>query len=435
MTAAQGIDESTAQLTALEQHIVHGRIDQAQAGLREFNARYPHDPRPLLLEAFIARRNKDTRRELLAFKHLTEAMPNWGRPFAELATTLARMDRYPEAMTAADTAVELEPDKRELLDVAIAVAVKAGFSDVALTHMQRAHLRWPDELGLGRNLGNLLTITQRYDEAAAHWRKLLAQHPDDTAAEVNYAYTLSAMGRNDDAVALLERVLRREPGNATAAFYLAAARGETPASQPPELVQSIFDGYAGRFDRQLVEILKYRVPQRVAEIVRAQRRPRFDLLDLGCGTGLMGVHLGKFDGKLIGVDLSPRMLEQARRHSLYTELKQGDLLDILRETAPASFDVVAANDVFIYVGDLAAVIPACFGVLRPGGALIFSCEAADAAEGALVLRPSKRYAHSRASIEALCRAAGFAGCRMEDIDVRLENNAPIPGFIAIAEKA
>lgn len=434
MTQSGNIDPATAQLVALETAIKQGRIDDAISALTAFVAAYPTDVRAHLFDALIARARKDTRNELLAFKRATTMAPRWAPPFAELALSLLREGRYPEAMTAADTAVELEPDKRQMIDVAIAVAVKAGFSNVALAYMRRAHSLWPADLGLDRQLCTLLTIMQRYDEADAHWRKLLARHPDDTAAEVNYAYTLTAMGRNDDAVTLLERTLGREPGNATAAFYLASARGETPAAQPPGLVQEIFDGYADRFDDQLVGKLKYRVPQRVAEIIRARQRPRLDLLDLGCGTGLMGVHLGKIDGKLIGVDLSPRMLEQARHHGFYTELKQGDLLAVLRETAPASFDIVTANDVFIYVGDLAAVIPACFKVLRPGGTLIFSCEAADDAEGALVLRPSKRYAHSRASIEALCRTAGFASCAIETIDVRLEKDAPIPGFIAVAEK-
>ncbi|HST27457.1 MAG TPA: methyltransferase domain-containing protein [Rudaea sp.] len=434
MTQSGNIDPATAQLIALETDIKEGRIDAAIARLKAFVAAYPADVRAHFFDALIARARNDTRNELLAFKRVTTLAPRWAPPFAELAMSLLREGRHAEAMTAADTAVELAPDKRPMLDVAIAVAVKTGFSTVALAYMRRTHALWPADLVLDRKIGTLLTILQRYDEAEAHWRKLLAQNPDDTQAEVDYGYTLTAMGRNDDAVVLLERVLRREPGNATAAFFLAAARGETPASQPAELVQAIFDGYAERFDKQLVGKLKYRVPQRVAEIIRARGHDRFDLLDLGCGTGLLGVHLGKPNGSWVGVDLSPRMLEQARRHGLYAELKQGDLLDILRETAPSSFDIVTANDVFIYVGDLAAVIPACFEVLRPGGTLIFSCEAADAAEGAFVLRPSKRYAHSRASIEALCLAAGFARCTIEAIDVRLENDVPIPGFIVVAEK-
>ena len=110
------------------------------------------------------------------------------------------------------------------------------------------------------------------------------------------------------------------------------------------------------------------------------------------------------------------------------------MLEELRRVPAESFDYIVAADVFIYVGDVTAVIPACFRALRKGGALIFSCETADEAEGALVLRPSKRYAHSHASLRALCEHAGFGKYQAETVDLRFEVNAPIPGFIAIAEK-
>ena len=89
----------------------------------------------------------------------------------------------------------------------------------------------------------------------------------------------------------------------------------------------------------------------------------------------------------------------------------------------------------IYVGDISAVVPAACNAIRKGGALIFSCETADESEGALVLRSSKRYAHSRSSVERLCREAGFARCVVEPIDLRLDGNIPIAGFIAVAEKS
>ena len=248
LTQSGNTDPATARLIALEADIKEGRIDAAITRLKAFVAAYPADVRAHFFDALIARARNDTRSELLAFKRVTTLAPRWAPPFAELALSLLREGRHAEAMTAADTAVELAPGKRPMLDVAIAVAVKSGFSSVALAYMRRTHALWPDDLVLDRKIGTLLTIMQRYDEAETHWRRLLAQYPDDTLAEVNYGYTLTAMGRNDDAAALLERVLRREPGNATAAFFLAAARGETPASQPPGLVQAIFDGYAERFD-------------------------------------------------------------------------------------------------------------------------------------------------------------------------------------------
>ena len=226
-----------------------------------------------------------------------------------------------------------------------------------------------------------------------------------------------------------------QPDEDVRRFREAVARGETPRAQPAALVAELFDGLAERFEKHLVGRLQYRVPHRVADILLGRHpQRRLDLLDLGCGTGLLGLCLGRLDGDLVGVDLSARMLDQAVPLGLYAELRQGDALAELRDTQAARYDCIAACDVFIYVGDLCEIIPAAFRALRPGGMLIFSCEETRADEGALRLRASGRYAHSRASIASLCREAGFADCTFEDIVLRLEADSPIAGYIATAEK-
>ncbi|HEX7916976.1 class I SAM-dependent DNA methyltransferase [Rudaea sp.] len=218
-------------------------------------------------------------------------------------------------------------------------------------------------------------------------------------------------------------------------FREAVARGETPRTQPAALVAELFDGLAERFEKHLVGRLQYRVPHRVADIMLGRYPDRkLDLLDLGCGTGLLGLCLGRLDGDLVGIDLSARMLDQARPLGIYSELRLGDALAELRSTPAARYGCIAACDVFIYVGDLSDFIPDAFRALRSGGVLIFSCEEASAAEGELRLRASGRYAHSRASIASLCRDAGFAACTFEDIVLRLEADSPIAGYIATAEK-
>ena len=225
------------------------------------------------------------------------------------------------------------------------------------------------------------------------------------------------------------------PDEAVRQFREAVARGETPRTQPAALVAELFDGLAERFEKHLIGRLQYRVPHRVADIVLGRHpQRRLDLLDLGCGTGLLGMCLGRLDGNLVGVDLSARMLDQAAPLGLYSELRQTDALAELRDTPAGRYDCIAACDVFIYIGDLSDLIPAAFRALRPGGALIFSCEEAQAAEGELRLRASGRYAHSRASAASLCRGAGFADCAFEDIVLRFEADQPIAGYIAIAEK-
>ena len=182
-----------------------------------------------------------------------------------------------------------------------------------------------------------------------------------------------------------------QPDEDVRRFREAVARGETPRAQPAALVAELFDGLAERFEKHLVGRLQYRVPHRVADIVLGRHpQRRLDLLDLGCGTGLLGLCLGRLDGDLVGVDLSARMLDQAVPLGLYAELRQGDALAELRDTPVARYACIAACDVFIYVGDLSDLIPAAFRALRPGGMLIFSCEETRADEGALRLRASGR---------------------------------------------
>jgi len=55
--------------------------------------------------------------------------------------------------------------------------------------------------------------------------------------------------------------------------------------------------------------------------------------------------------------------------------------------------VIAALDVFIYVGDLTRAIPDAFRILRDGGHLIFSCETAPESGSDLVLQTTQRYVY------------------------------------------
>ena len=73
-------------------------------------------------------------------------------------------------------------------------------------------------------------------------------------------------------------------------------------------------------------------------------------------------------------------------------------------------------------------------ILRPGGHLVFSCEAAGADEADWVLRKSLRYAHKRSHIEALCKAAGCNEITVEDTVLFVENQQPVHGYTVVARK-
>jgi ubiquinone/menaquinone biosynthesis C-methylase UbiE len=99
------------------------------------------------------------------------------------------------------------------------------------------------------------------------------------------------------------------------------------------------------------------------------------VLDLGCGAGtdlLIAAQMTGPDGRVIGVDMTPAMLERARASAQQMALANVELHESLIETLPLadnSVDVVISNGVIDLVPDKDAVFDEIDRVLRPGGRL------------------------------------------------------------------
>jgi arsenite methyltransferase len=99
------------------------------------------------------------------------------------------------------------------------------------------------------------------------------------------------------------------------------------------------------------------------------------VLDLGCGAGtdlLIAAQMVGPDGRVIGVDMTPAMLERAAVSARAMGLESVELHESLIETLPledASVDVVISNGVIDLVPDKEAVFAEIDRVLRPGGRL------------------------------------------------------------------
>lgn len=88
-----------------------------------------------------------------------------------------------------------------------------------------------------------------------------------------------------------------------------------------------------------------------------------DVLEVGCGTGLVLERVARVARAAQGVDLSPGMLAHARARGL--SVREGDATALPFEDA--SFDVVYAFKVLAHVPDIDAAIAEMFRVVRPGG--------------------------------------------------------------------
>jgi len=240
--------------------------------------------------------------------------------------------------------------------------------------------------------------------------------------------------------ACLERVLRADSGEVMARHLLAALSGANPEHPVDGYVRQLFDASAASFDRELVSKLGYAIPREMVVAVRnvadAPGRP-WEVLDLGCGTGLVGVEIAPDSRNLIGFDLAPNMIEHARARNIYTGLRCVELLAGLSEDAASGrrYDIVTAADVFIYVGRLDAVIPAIHRVLRSGGLFAFSAEALEPMDGGDLegyrLGVMGRYAHSAAYLRRLAAANGFDITLLRSTCIRSEHRRPVQGWLTV----
>jgi arsenite methyltransferase len=102
------------------------------------------------------------------------------------------------------------------------------------------------------------------------------------------------------------------------------------------------------------------------------------VLDLGCGAGtdlLIAAQMTGPEGRAIGVDMTPAMLERARESAGAMGLENVELHTTLIEALPVedeSVDVVISNGVIDLVPDKEAVFDEIDRVLRPGGRLQFA---------------------------------------------------------------
>lgn len=319
--------------------------------------------------------------------------------YEHLGIAYLKLEDKEKALTYFLRQLEIQPTANAYYNVGVLLIEKGRHRD-ATEYLKQAVILEPLHLPAHLNLGVLCLKNQQQAEAIVHYQRAAAIKPDDP--EIQH-------------------------------ILMALTQNKTPDKAPAEYLKNLFDQYASYYDKHLTESLRYRVPQQLHAAIYSEthaEQPEWVILDLGCGTGLCGELFKELASQLIGIDISKEMIAAAKEKNIYDELKVADI-----ETALDFYphiDLALAADVFTYIGELSAIFSKISHSLNPGGLFAFSVEKTD--KTPFELQPSIRYAHSREYLESLIRAQNFQIVRFDTIQLRMQKEIPVEGYLVLLRK-
>lgn len=411
-----------------------GRLDEAQPIYAALLECAPRRADVLSQLGILHHQRGDPARALERMRAALEELPDAHGLWNNLGNILIELERPVEAEEAFERSLALANNAEAHSNLA---RVRRGRNDWPASEAaaRRALELEPDSGGAWHSLTLALLGQSRYAEATVAAVQAMPLIPPTVRHLDHYARVLLINGERERAAEVYAAWVAVDPDDAYPRHHLAACVGtDGPARASESYVEGVFDRFAASFDGQLAK-LHYRAPEFVAEALRiALPTPDAarDIGDLGCGTGLCGPLVKPWARRLVGVDLSRGMLEQAARREVYDELHKAELVQFL-DARTETFDVLIAADTLIYFGDLAALARAAAKALRAGGHVIVTIEdlAHDNTHG-YELRTSGRYGHSLRYLRETLAAAGLDVESETPIVIREESFEPVQGRVVTA---
>ena len=401
--ASSPADDASMEASYRQALSLHGKgeLHAAEALYEQILAAMPESFHALHMLGVLRGQRHDPVRSEELLARAVALDPDVAAAHAHLGHARRSLGRLPEALASYDRALELQPDNVRAL----------------------------------RGRGMILWGDGKVEAALACYEHLLHVEPGYVDGWIVRGAALATLGRDDEANESYRQALQRGGTvNPDKMRHVLAAlnSGGTLATSSLTYVRELFDRYANEFDEHLVDRLHYRTPQLLVD----QLRPLLpgtplDVLDLGCGTGLCGPLLRPSARSLTGLDLSPKMLDEAALKQVYDTLIAGDIVTFL-SAQDAAFDVIVAADVFCYIGDLGPAFASARAALRPAGLFAFSTEINR--DGDLRLLPSLRFAHAESYLRRLAAAGGWHVESLVERPLRQEKQEDVLGHLTILRR-
>lgn len=345
------------------------------------------------------------------FQKTLRINPDYWEAHYNLAHAFSKQNLLSRASVHYREVIRLQPNHPTAAYHLGLIYFEEGYFPKALEHLARAVELDPAN-GLARHyLAHAYLAMGEIGLAQISFEQALAWVSTDLQGEIHHNLAVLYLRQENRNKALyhFEQTLILQPDNETARHMKMAMEG-SQASQlaPTAYVASLFDQYAHYYNEHVKEKLHYAVPGLLRSAVGkclVTRLRTGRILDLGCGTGLCGVYFRDLAMELVGVDLSPKMIEKAQELGAYESLCAMDILDYLVQPSLAPFDIIIAGDVLVYMGDLAGLFQGVAAVLKPEGLFAFTTE--QLAHGKYFLQKTGRFSHAASYIHALAKQYHF----------------------------
>ena len=374
----------------------------------------------------------------LLYRQRLQANPKDLEANQALALIYFQMRQFELAQHFAGEALKIDPSYFDGLRLRGMALMQLGRLNQALICFEQALAIQPDFVETIVNHATALLELKRLDEALAGFDRVVALDPSNTVGWNNRANTLVALGRLEEGAESYDRALALRPDLETARSnrFLVLLKLRKVSRIADFALREMFDDVATRFDHLMVDELDYRGHLHLRTLADAklpQLRAPLGILDLGCGTGLVGNAFKDLaaGGRLDGIDLAPRMIEVARKRGIYDDLILGDLETVLAAPGP-SYDLIVSADTMVYLGDLAPTFRGVVNRLVAGGHYLFACEAKEGAGWEQT--DVSRFRHSETYLREEAAHCGLTYFACMDCTLRYEREEPVPGFAIALRK-
>jgi len=417
-------------------HLSLGNLDEALQHLNQSLRIHPHHTvsynnlgRILYLQGRI-------NEAIPYFEKALRINPDYWEAHYNLAHSMVKLNQVTRAAEHYQMVIKLFPEHPNAhFNLGLLSMEEKNYED-AVHYFTKSLKLDPKNLEAYRQMGDAQLNLGKKDEAKATFLKALEINPNSSEIQHNLAILHLRDKERDEALNHFKKAVDLNPQDHTAQHMTQALSGNQESlTAPKTYIKDLFDQYADYYNKHVKESLKYEVPGLLRNAIGRVISPGYRIgrvLDLGCGTGLCGIYFRDLAFELIGIDISPKMIERAEQLKGYDSLIVRDMIEYLSDEKLEPFLLIFSADVLVYTGDLEKVFTLIAKKLKPNGLFAFTTEwIEDAETKSYFLKPTGRFAHASGYIRDLAERHQLKIELAEKIIPREHEGTPIQGELFI----